>query len=317
MRNNVHAVTLVAIAILSSFSCSHRVGGADASPTKNPLRIVLVTGATGSQGGATARALLSRGYAVRALTRHPESEKAQALAALGATLVKGDLNDPDSLRAAVEGVDGVFSVQDFWEHGREGEIRQGISLANAAQAAGVKLFVYSSVGGADRALDVPHFASKLEIEKHVRKLSIPWAILRPVSFMENWEGSQRQQISAGMLMSPLNPATRFQQIAVTVVGSFAAEAFDHPHAWTGKTLEIAGDDRSMAEVVAAFSKAIGKPVNYAQVPWDKFDAAAGSEMTAMFRWFESDGYHADVSRLRRRYSFVTSFDAYLARNGWK
>ncbi len=177
MRNNVHAVTLVGVAIRSSLTCSLRVGGADASPKKNPLGIVLVTGATGSGGGATSRALLSRGYAVRALPRHPESEKAQALAALDATLVKGDLNDPGSLRVAVEGAGGVFSVQDFWEHGRVGEIRQGMSLADAAQDADVKLFMYSSVGGADRALDVPHFASKLEIEKHVRTRSIPWPIL--------------------------------------------------------------------------------------------------------------------------------------------
>ncbi len=314
--NNSGAV-LAAVLLLSSIGCTGQ-GSTSVSTTPSQLqRIVLVSGATGSQGGATARALLERGYVVRALTRHPESEKSQRLAALGAQLVKGDLNDPASLRAAVDGAFGVFSVQDFWEHGREGEIRQGNNLADAAQAAGVKHFVYSSVGGADRALGVPHFESKFEIEKHVRTLSIPWTILRPVSFMENWEGGQREQIMKGTLASPLSPTTHFQQIAVADIGIFAAEAFDHPEVWAGKTVEIAGDDRTMSDVVAAFSAAIGKPVTYVQVPWDAFGAAAGDEMTSMFRWFEADGYHADVSALRQHHPFVTSFEAYLKQREWK
>jgi nucleoside-diphosphate-sugar epimerase len=97
------------------------------------------------------RALLERGYRVRALTRNPQSERAQKLAAEGVEVVKGDLGDPASLRPAVAGVDGVLSVTDFWEHGHDKEIAHGKNLADAAQAAGVKHFVFSSVGGADRA----------------------------------------------------------------------------------------------------------------------------------------------------------------------
>jgi len=290
--------------------------GASTPPPSRAWRVVLVAGATGNQGGATVRALLERGYKVRGLTRHPESEKARALAKLGVTVVKGDLADPASLAPAVAGAYGVFSVGDFWEHGYEGEVRQGKNLADAAQAAGVKMFVYTSVGGADRATSVPHFQSKWEVEKYVHTLKVPSAILRPVSFMENWEHGARERIAQGKLASPLSPTTHLQQISVDDIGHLAAEAFDHPGEWAGKTVEIAGDDRPMSEIAAAFGTAMGVKVEYVQVPWPEFEKAAGPEIAAMYRWFEADGYHADVAGLRARYPFMTSFDAYLARHGW-
>jgi len=261
------------------------------------------------------RALLALGYPVRGLTRNLDSEKARALAALGVTLVKGDLDDPASLRAAVEGAFGVFSVTDFWEHGREGEIREGKNLADVAKAAGVKHFVFSSVGGADRAAGVAHFESKWEIERYIASLALPATILRPVSFMENWDG-QREAIAQGKVRSPLSPKTHFQQIAVDDIGRLAADAFEHPETWMGKTIEIAGDDRVMSEVVEAFARAMGKKVEYEQVPWEVFEQRAGVEVTAMFRWFEADGYHADVAGLRARFSFMVSFDDWLRQLGW-
>jgi uncharacterized protein YbjT (DUF2867 family) len=274
-------------------------------------RVILVAGATGHQGGATLRALVERGYPVRALTRRPESEKAQKLAAMkGVTVVKGDLGDPASLATAVAGCYGVFSVTDFWEHGHDKEIAHGKNLADAAQAAGVKHFVYTSVGGADRATDVGHFESKWQVEKHIHTLSMPATILRPVSFMD-WEPGS---VASGKLQSPLSPTTHFQQIAVDDIGRLAAEAFDHPDEWIGKTVEIAGDDRTMLEVTAAIAKAVGHPVAYEQVPWPDFEKGAPPEIAAMFRWFESDGYHADVPGLRAKYPSMTSFDAFLAQH---
>ena len=302
--------------LLVSAACSveHFVAPATTEAAAEPAahaRLILVSGATGRQGGATVRALLARGYQVRALTRHPESEKAQKLAALGVQISQGDLNDLQTLRPAVEGAYGVFSVQNFWEQGREGEIREGKNLADAAQAAGVKHFVYTSAGSVDRGAGIPHFESKWEIEKYLHTLSMPWTILRPVSFMENWEYSARESVAKRKISSPLSPTTRFQQISVDDIGRLAAEAFDHPDQWIGKTVEIAGDDRTMAEVIAAFEKATETNLEYVQEPWGEFEKAAGAELTAMYRWFESDGYQADVAGLRARYPFMTSFDAYL------
>src|SRR5262245_61924354 len=125
--------------VLLTGACSKSTGPGTASPPQRDGRLILVAGATGRQGGATLRALVERGYPVRALTRHPESDKAQKLAAMkGVTVVKGDLGDPASLKAAVVGVYGVFCVTDFWEHGHDKEIAHGKNLANAAHAAGVK-----------------------------------------------------------------------------------------------------------------------------------------------------------------------------------
>src|SRR5689334_8844849 len=123
---------------------------------------VLVTGATGRQGGATARALLAAGVPVRALVRDPATDRAAAVAALGAELVEGDLRDPASLVAAARGARAVFSVQmpelrgDTWDF--ESELAQGVNLIGAALAAGVPQFVHTSVSGAGRHEEAPGWA---------------------------------------------------------------------------------------------------------------------------------------------------------------
>jgi len=272
-----------------------------------------VSGVTGRQGGAVARQLLAKGYRVRGLTRNPESERAKAAASWGVELVKGDFEDRASLARALAGCDGAFSVQDFWEHGREGEVREGEAFADEAKAAGIRHFVYSSVGSANRKTGIPHFESKWEIEEHVRAIGLPHTILRPVSFMENWNYS-REAIEGGTLSSPLSPDTHLQQIAVEDIGRIAAEAFDHPERFLGRELDIAGDDRTMRQIAAEFERALGKPVRYERVPWEAFRAQTGEEITAMYRWFEAGGYSADVPALRKEFPFLTSFPAFA--DGW-
>src|SRR6187549_748467 len=150
---------------------------------------ILVTGATGKQGGATAHELLAAGHKVRALTRHTDSPAARELAKLGAEVVAGDLNDKASLERAVSGTWGVFSLQNTWEAGVEGEEEQGLRLADVARAANVQHFVYTSVGSAHRETGIPHFENKWRIEERVRSLGFPsHVILRPVFFMENLAG---------------------------------------------------------------------------------------------------------------------------------
>ena len=316
MSYHLRNLLVCLLLLFSAAACEQGNEAVPATTTNaNADKLILVSGATGRQGGAVARELLSRGYPVRGLTRNPDSDRAQRLADLGVAMIKGDFNDTASLNRAVQGVYGVFSVQNFWEHGKQAEITQGMNLADAAKQAGVSHFVYTSVANADQNTGIPHFDSKYEIEKYIQSIQLPYTIVRPVSFMENWEYS-RADIESGMMYGPLAPATRTQHISVKDIGRFVAEAFDNPAAWLGVALDIAGDETDQLETARLFSQATGKEVKYVQVPWDEFEAQQGEEMTIMEKWFEDVGYSVDVDNLRSNYPWLVSLEQYLEDNDW-
>src|SRR5437879_7639092 len=147
---------------------------------------VLVTGAPGKQGGHRVRARLARGHSIRALTRKPESAGAAALAARGVTIVTGDFENQGTLERAARGVDTVFAMSTPFESGATTETREGINIVRAASTVGVSHLVYSSVAGADRATGIPHFDSKFEVEQAIRQSGVPFTIVAPVFFMENF-----------------------------------------------------------------------------------------------------------------------------------
>jgi uncharacterized protein YbjT (DUF2867 family) len=173
---------------------------------QNAERLILVGGASGNQGGAVARSLLDRGFQVRALTRAPQKPEAQALAEQGAEVVQGDMEDRSAMERVLEGAYGIFSVQNFWETGYEREVQQGKTVAEAIKEAGVQHCVYSSVGSAHRQTGISHFDSKWEIEEHVRRLDLPYTVLRPVFFMKNWE-MMREQILGVPWLSRWTPTS--------------------------------------------------------------------------------------------------------------
>ncbi len=286
------------------------------SATPDERGPILVTGATGQQGGAVARHLLTAGLAVRALTRDPEKPAARDLAARGATVVQGDLDDRASVERAVAGAASVFSVQNYTEAGGpEGEVRQGVALADAARAAGVRHLVYSSVGSADRHTGIPHFESKARIEEHVRGLGLPYTILRPVFFMDNWAWA-RDAIRGGVLAQPLDPDKPLQQVAVDDIGAFAALAFADPDTWSGRAVDLAGDELTMPRAAEVFARVLGRPVRYERTPLDRFRQAMGAETAAMFAWFNDVGYTADIPVLRAAYPPLATLDRYLRDAGW-
>jgi uncharacterized protein YbjT (DUF2867 family) len=270
---------------------------------KKNTKTILVTGATGKQGGAVLRHLRDKGFTVRAFTRDPDSSKARALVGHGTEVVRGDLNDPASLSRALDGADGVYCVQTTGE----AEVRQGIGLVDAIKRTRVSHVVYSSVAGANQTTGVPHFDTKHQIEEHLRGTGLRHTILRPAFFMENWLW-MRDRIESGVLALPLKPETRVQLIAVDDIGVFATMAFDRPKHWDGRAVELAGDELSMTELAQAFTRMSGRDVRYEQTPWDAFENQAGPDMTIMYRWIEDNGFHADTSALRQDYSNLTSFD---------
>jgi len=263
-----------------------------------------------------ARSLLGRGFGVRALTRNPEKPAGKALAGLGAEIVSGNLEDRESIERVLHGVHSVFSVQQFFEAGYEGEVRQGVQLADAAKAAGVEQLVYSSVGSAHRETGIPHFDSKWEVEEHVRSSGVPYTVLRPVFFMQNWE-MMREPILGGTLPQPLDPDKPFQMIDADDIGVFAARAFENPDAWIGREVDLAGDELTMPEIADTFSRVIGRQVDYFQTPWDQFEEQMGEEFTVMYRWFNDEGYESDIAGLRKEYPGLVSFEQYLRGHGWE
>ena len=212
-------------------------------------RLILVSGATGTQGGAVARELVARGYQVRGLTRNPDSDASMALNALGVEMVRGDFDEPDSLDAALAGAYGAFSVQQYRGVGVDGEIRQSKAFADAAKRARIEHFVYTSVSKAPLGTGVPQFESKLQIENYIRALDMPFTIIRPASFMNGFE-ALRDAATAGQISGPLPPDLARIYIAPRDIGRFAAEAFDHPESWLGTTTSIAGERISYANVAA-------------------------------------------------------------------
>jgi uncharacterized protein YbjT (DUF2867 family) len=280
---------------------------------KKSTKTILVTGASGKQGGAVLRRLREKGFSVRALTRDPAKPQSRALFGQGTEVVRGDLEDPASLTRALDGVDGVFSVQSLEGGDVEAEVRQGINLVDAAKRFRLGLFVYSSVVSADKNTGIPHFESKFRIEERLRASGLQYAIFRPAFFMENWLG-MRNDINRGTLAFPLSPETRLQMVAVDDIGAFVTRAFEHPGHWQGRAVELAGDELSMSEVASAFSRMAGSEVRYQQTPWDQFEKQAGPEMTIMFKWFENVGYHVDIPGLRQEYANLTGFERWLQAN---
>ncbi|NRP70831.1 Quinone oxidoreductase 2 [Ensifer psoraleae] len=267
-------------------------------------RNVLVTGATGQQGGAVAQALLARGHRVRALTRKPDSDAARQLASAGADVVAGDLGDAASIVRAAGGVDTMFLMGNSYEAGTEEETRQGIIAADAAKAAGVGHLIYSSVADADKKTGIPHFESKYLVEKHVAWLGIPYTISAPVAFMENivapWSiGALRQGTYAFAL-----PAKRaLQLVALADIGAFVAALVERRDDVFGKRFDIAGDELSGEEQAKILSQAIGRPIDYQEIPI----AAArqqSEDAALMFEWFDRAGYDVDIAALRRDFPDV-------------
>jgi len=282
----------------------------------NDGKIILVTGATGQQGGAVAKNLLDKGWAVRALTRNPDSEKALALKSNGAELVKADMIEPESLKAALDSVYGVFSVQNFWETNYEGEVAQGKALADAAKAAGVKHFVYSSVASADRNTNLSHFDSKLKIEEHIRSIELPYTIFRPVFFMENFF-MMKEPIDNNNFTNALLPEVPLQMIAVDDIGRFVAQSFESPEKYIGETMDIAGDSVTYTKVAELFSKEIGKDVSYTPISLEDFQNAMGEEYAKMVDWFNKVGYDVDIDELESSNNIkLVKLDEWIPASGW-
>jgi len=289
----------------------------------SPGTIVLVTGATGAQGGATARALLGAGHRVRALVRDPRAAASQALSEAGAELATGDLESRVSMDAALAGAGAVFSVQVPDSTGNDSERRHGVALIEAALHAGVQHFVHTSVCEAGRHTGFPRWGSgfwyqkywtdKWDVEEAVRQAGFPlWTVLRPAFMMDNFAEPKSRfmfpQLRQGRIVSALLPQTRMQLIAAEDVGALARAAIEQPTRFDRQNIDLAAEALTMGEVAATLSKVLGHSVSAQAVSADEAVAAGlhGGWVRSQ-EWTNEVGYRADLDAARAHGVALTPF----------
>ncbi len=278
-------------------------------PASDSAAPVLVTGATGKQGGATARALLAKGVPVRALVRDPATDRARAVEALGAKLVTGDLHDRDSVARAAEGARAVFSVQmpGFTGDGFDfpGEITQAVNLIEGAKAGGVTQFVHTSVSGAGKHTEAPGWAegrwaamepplgTKSAIQDRVREAGFPhWTIIKPGFFMENFLPSMAFLFPRGIeggIVSVLKPTTYLALTAVADIGTAAAAAVATPERFDRVELELASEHLPMTRIAEILSRTLGTHLPAPDMTEAEALSAGMPAMGAMHEWMNVNG----------------------------
>jgi len=280
--------------------------------------LIVITGATGQQGGATARELLAAGHRVRAMTRKPDGDAARALAKLGAEVVRGDLDDPASLHKAFTGAWGLFAVQNTWEAGVDQEEVQGMRVVEVAKTTGVEHFVYASVGSAHRNTGIPHFENKWRVEGKLRAAGFPsYAVVRAVFFMENLASPWfKPYIDQGSLAFGIKPTTKLQMIAVADIGKYGKLAFERHAALNGRAIDIAGDALTPPETATLIGQAAGRPVAHFQVPIEEVRKAS-ADFAAMLEWFDAVGFDADIAANTKEFGVApTRFADWVKTVSW-
>ncbi len=303
-------------------------------------KIIAVVGATGAQGGGLVRAILADkagGFAARALTRKPESEKARALARLGVEVVAADVDDPASLRRAFTGAHGAFCVTAFWEHmSPEKEQAQAAAMAKAAKEAGVGHAIWSTLEDTRKLIPasdtriptlggrykVPHFDAKGEADASFREAGVPTTFLVTSFYWDNLihfgMGPKKQADGRYAFVLPMG-GKRLAGIAAEDIGGCALGIFRGGATWIGKTVGIAGEHLTGAEMAATMTRVLGVPVAYQDVPtavYRTFGFPGADDLANMFQFNQDCERQAlavrDLKVSRMLHPSLQTFSAWLA-----
>jgi uncharacterized protein YbjT (DUF2867 family) len=279
---------------------------------------VLVTGATGTQGGGVTRQLLAGGHHVRALTRTPASSAAEALRQLGAEVVPGNFDDPASLVAAARGMDTAFAMSTPYVAGTDAERKEALALIEALRTAKVGRIVYSSVSDADRHTGIPHFESKVPAEEAVKASGVAWSIVAPVFFMENITGPWwLPALQSGSWSMPLPADRKLQMIATADLAKFTALVIEQPGTFNGRRINLASDAISPNEANGIIGRVTGRRLAYQSIS-PAMIREQNADFAAMFEWFDQVGYSADIAGLGRDYPSIGwhSFESWAKAQPW-
>lgn len=267
--------------------------------TESYRPLVAVAGATGTQGGAAARSLLDQNFRVRALTRTPDSAAAQALRDLGAEVVPADFDDHESLETALRDADELFAMSTPFGSDPETEVRQGIALLEAARD--VRHIVFTSAAHADRDTGIPHFDSKYRIERHLHGLGVPWTVLGPAAFMDNYTVEwSLQGLREGRFVLPMPPDQPLTLIPAQDISTFAAHVLARPEEFAGRRIDIASDELTCPQIAETLTAVCGRPITFERLPLTQAETYS-PDLAAMFRYFTDTGLDVDVPGLRHTY----------------
>ncbi len=288
-------------------------------------KTILVTGATGAQGGGVASHLLSSGrYSVRCLTRKPQSEPAQALRRAGAEIVQGDLGDTASLKAALSGCYGVFGLTNYWEH-FEREYAQGKNLVDTVAASGVEHFIFSTLPSAKATthgeLDVPHLDIKGRLEEYSRGLGLSATYVHVAFYYENFVTffpPRRLEDGTFVFGFPQGDAP-LAAVAVEDTGGVVTALFDRGLEYKGRTVGIVGDERPAQEYATIMTASTGQCVVYQHVPREAFAALGfpgAGDLANMFDFNRRfvPSRRGDIEQCRMLYPGMRTFETWLEAN---
>jgi uncharacterized protein YbjT (DUF2867 family) len=291
----------------------------------NNKQTILVTGATGAQGGSVAKALLAGDkFTVRILTRNTGSEKARELENAGAQVAKGDLDDVQSLEKAMKDCYGVFGVTNFWEH-YDNEFQQGKNMADAVKKSGVQHFVlhtlpdYNKLSGG--RFPVPHCDIKATLQQYCREQALPASFVHLAFYYENFFNFfPLQKLEDGSFIFGFPQGdTKLAMASVEDLGPLVATIFDHPKEYIGRTVGVVGADNTCAQYAAQMTEVLGKKIRYQHIPRETYAAFGFPGAEELANMFEVQRLYIPERQLDLIESFglnpgMQNFRTWLERN---
>lgn len=279
--------------------------------------LILVTGATGNQGGVVLRHLKARGHRLRALVRDRTRPAAKALQNQGIEVFQGNFDDAASLEQASQFVDAAFLMSTPLE-GADLERQRGIAAVDGLRAADVPYVVYSSVASASQHTGIPHFDSKFAVEHHLRNSGTPFAIVAPVAFMENaiapyaLPGLRQGQYGFGV------PGDKpVQMVALNDLGAFDTCVLENSARFRGQRVEVASDELTPTQVAEILTRRTGRSIQFRPVPLEAVRQRS-ADTAKMAEWLGQHGYTVDIPRLRHDYPDIGwhRFDEWAGEQDW-
>lgn len=283
---------------------------------------ILLIGVTGGTGRRAAQGFLEQSDApVRVLTRNADRSRPEIawLAQAGVELVEGDLDQVDSLAAALAGVTQVYchATAGDYSQADPAELERAQRLAQAAEASTLEHWIYNSSGGAERNSGIRHIEQKHQVEQIFQAAGLPLTNLRACLFMEEfWKKYTRPGILKGKFRFSVQPDRPLHLLSAQDLGRVAATILGRSD-YVGRSIELASDVLNPTQMAEAFSQVQGRPVKHQELPAWLFLLLGRKSLFDLIQWYRQAGYEADVEQLRAEFpGLLTPFEQFLQATDW-